>query len=94
MARGSGELLKTYAVFAVGAEGVPLKLVETFWYRRAVRVFNAAKDSGQWTRVQVRLGARECMVYSANPERRARPRTPAVASPRSGPPAPHLRRVE
>jgi hypothetical protein len=94
MARVSGDLLKTYAVFAVGAEGVALKLVETLWYRRAVRVFNAAKDSGQWTLVQVRMGERVCMVYGATPERRSRPRTPAATPPQSGPTPPQFRRVE
>lgn len=81
MAGSGGGMLKTYAVFAARAEGAPLKLLETFWYRRAVRAFNAAKDSGQWAVVQVRLGERVCMVYRMNPERRARPRTVSGAPP-------------
>lgn len=93
MARSEGGLLKTYAVFAVGAEGVPLKLVETFWYRRAVATFNAAKDSGRWAVVQVRHGDRVCMVHRVNPERRSRPVALSMPSPQARPPAAPVRRA-
>lgn len=71
------DLLKSYAVVAVGPEGVAFKLVETLWYRRAVRTFHAAKDSGRWTVVQVVLGDRVCVTYRVSPEPAAEPAAPA-----------------
>jgi hypothetical protein len=77
MPRSRTDLLKTYAVFASGDEGVAFKLVETFWYRRAVAAFNAAKDSGRWSVVQVKLGPRVCVTFRKQPAEP--PQAPAPA---------------
>jgi hypothetical protein len=73
MSGSASDLLKTYAVVAVDAQGVAFKLVETFWFKRAVREFNAAKDSGRWELVQVLLGDRVYLAYRVNEGISARP---------------------
>lgn len=94
MSGSARDLLKTYAVVAVSAEGVAFKLAETFWFKRAVREFNTAKDSGRWERVQVLLGDRVYLTYrmnegmSATPAardgaNRSTPRGPSPSSRRS-----------
>jgi hypothetical protein len=89
--RRNADLLKSYAVLAVGPEGVTFKLLETLWYRRAVRTFNAAKASGRWVVVQVRLGDRVCVTYRTNPDEPHAEPPPAGAPPRV--PASRLRPI-
>lgn len=75
-------MLKRYTVVATGREGVPLRLLSTMWLARAIRAFNDAKDSGQWTRVEMHCADRVMMAYRVNPERRNRGPAPGLTATR------------